>query len=351
MSISDINDEGDIPKLAEMLYHLYPLDGLNFTVNSLLQTLDSLDSLFPVASVEDKLRMRHVLKLEIIAKFCHFAENLGALIISFSDSYSSAEEEHIGLFNTLGNYQTSEIIDLYEKIETRNLNYIAKFVGYGPLDIQDDYSRKILENSCIIVKEKLEQIAKSYLSLRGIYNAYKHGYRLVVGKDQNENSSFAFLDKNNKQKLMVIDETKFNEIKISISHIRNLILSILDNHIAREEYERKGERHGRLEKMKIWKRKDEPKHDSTKTKIMFTARGEQLRKDEEKGDKIYEKHKEELEKNHLGKLVGIDLDEEKIVGVGESIEEIRKILHDSGTSGKKRIRKIGSDPKTGMDKW
>lgn len=351
MSVSDINDEGDIPKIAEMLYHLYPLEGLYFTVNSLLRTLDSIDSLFPDASVENKLEMGHVLKMEIIAKFCHFAENLGALIISFNDSYSNAQEEHIGLFNTLGNYQPSEVIDLYEKIETQDMDYIAKFVGYPPLEIQDDYTRKILENSCFIVKEKITQIARSYLDLRILYNAYKHGYRIVFGKDQNSNSSFVFLDKHNKQKMMILDDSKFDEIKLSIKYVRNLMSSILKNHVAREDFEKEGKRPNKVENIQIWLRKGEPKHDPMKTNLLYTSRGEQLKIDEEIGDRIYEKYKKDLEKNHLGKLVGIDIDEEKVIGIAESIEEIRKILHESGTSGKKRIRKIGADPKTGMKKW
>lgn len=351
MSISDINDDTDIAKFADMLYHLYPIDGLNFTVQSLLHTLDSLDSLHPKASEEDKARMTHVLKLEIITKFCHFAENLGAVIISFNDTYNSAQEEHIGLFKTLGNYEPSDIIKMYEKIETYSSNSVARFVGYPPLDIQDDYTKAILENSCSIVKEKLEQIAKSYLNLRIIYNAYKHGYRIIVGKDQNGNSSFAFLDKNEKRKMMIIDDEKFTEVKTSIHYVRNLIYSILENHIAREKYEKIGKRQSRINNIQIWKRKNEQEHDSTKTNMTYTTRGEQLKIDEEKGDKIYERHKSELEKNHLGKIVGIDIDEEKVIGIADSIDEIRKILHNSESSGKKRIRKIGLDPKTGMDKW
>jgi predicted nuclease with TOPRIM domain len=61
-----------------------------------------------------------------------------------------------------------------------------------------------------------------------------------------------------------------------------------------------------------------------------------------KTDSIYEKHKEELEKDYLGKIVAIDLDSETIVGIGNTILEAYKDARKKTDKAKFSFKKVGS---------
>lgn len=45
---------------------------------------------------------------------------------------------------------------------------------------------------------------------------------------------------------------------------------------------------------------------------------------QQKGEEIYNKNRESLEKEHWGKLVAIDTDTESIIGIGKTLEEVYK---------------------------
>ncbi|HSF51205.1 MAG TPA: hypothetical protein VLA74_10635 [Nitrososphaeraceae archaeon] len=50
-------------------------------------------------------------------------------------------------------------------------------------DILDTKSQKEISTSIDNIKNNLKEIAGCYLFFKDSYNAYKHGYRLWVGKD------------------------------------------------------------------------------------------------------------------------------------------------------------------------
>ena len=54
-----------------------------------------------------------------------------------------------------------------------------------------------------------------------------------------------------------------------------------------------------------------------------------------KADLVYERYREELEKEHFGKIVAIDTDSEKIVGIGYNISEAYKLAQKK--TGKKQF--------------
>jgi len=184
MPTNNVEEDKEITTLVEMLYYRYPYDGLDFTIDALIQLRESLPTFYPKTTEEEKVKMMQILKLEIIMKFCHYAENFGVVAITFNKKFDSSEKEMIGLFDKIYEYEVSEVIDFYNEIPKCDLHFIAKFLGYPPIRLQHEEGKKKIQESCEIAKKELEIIAKNYLEFRKLYNAYKHGYRVFPGKDE-----------------------------------------------------------------------------------------------------------------------------------------------------------------------
>lgn len=346
MSTIDFNENKEIPTFAEMLYYKYHYDGLDFSIDALQQLIKSIPTIYPKVP-EQHEKMLQIIKLEILMKFCHYAENLAAFAITFNEKYDSSEEEMLSLFEKIYEYEVPQVIEFYNKIPNCDLQFIAKFLGYPPIKLQNEDGMKKIETSCKIAKRELEIIAKKYLELRLLYNAYKHGYRIFPAKDQNKQDAYGFIYKG-KQKIITVNENEFDIIIRASRHIRKLFELIL-NHAARAEMEKRGERDIPIE-LKFFVEKKGLPHDPN-AKIIFTARGEKRKKNLEDMNRIYEKFKQELETKHMEKFLVVDLDAQKILAICENIEEAVKVLHENTTSGRKSIRKIGSDDKTGIENY
>jgi len=83
--------------------------------------------------------------------------------------------------------------------------------------------------------------------------------------------------------------------------------------------------------------------------LMFSARGKSREKRMVDTKRIYDKFKQKLEVKHMGKIVLFDLDAEEILTICETVDESVKIMHETPSKGRKSIRKIGLDDKTGID--
>jgi len=345
MPTDEVKENKEIPTLAEMLYQRYPYDGLGFTIDALQQIRKSLSSFYPNSSEEIQVKMAQILKLEIIMKFCHYAENLAAIAITFNKKFDSSEEEMLSLFEKINEYQVPEVIDFYNQIPECDLEFIAKFLGYPPLLLQNEEGKKKIQDSCEIAKKELEIIAKNYLEFRLLYNAYKHGYRVFPGKDQNKQDAFGFIDKG-VQKIITADDKVFDEITKGSRQIEKIFQFIL-NHSVRAEFEKRGERNIPINLKFFVKEKGLP-HDPN-TVILYPARGKRREKNIADREMVYGKFKQELEAKHLEKIVLFDLDAEEILGICETLDEAVKIMHESTSKGRRALRKIGLDDKTGVD--
>ncbi len=62
-----------------------------------------------------------------------------------------------------------------------------------------------------------------------------------------------------------------------------------------------------------------------------------------KADLIYYKFKDDLEKEHLGKIVAIDVDSEKIVGIGSSVLEAYSEAKKNTSRKQFSYRRVGFD--------
>src|SRR5919198_3558021 len=130
-------DNEDIPLLAEFIYRRYEYDGLDFEINAIKKVITFLHELYPSSNLLERRKMAQILKLQAITKFCHYAENVAAIAIAFKSTYRDEREEIKGIFNKIFTYSIGEIVDFYENMEKRQFSYIAKILGYPPLDLQD----------------------------------------------------------------------------------------------------------------------------------------------------------------------------------------------------------------------
>lgn len=60
-----------------------------------------------------------------------------------------------------------------------------------------------------------------------------------------------------------------------------------------------------------------------------------------KADLVYEIHKKELEKEHFGKIVAIDIDSGTVVGIGDSIREAYKDARKKSEKTKFSYKRVG----------
>jgi phosphorylcholine metabolism protein LicD len=117
-----------------------------------------LPQIFPRSQTVERERMKQILKIQILAKFCHIAENLGATALAFKSSYQNARTEILGLFNTMSNYQVLHVKKFYEEISNKDNDYIAKVYGHPPLVLQEQETRKVLDVSCRHIRNDFSKI-------------------------------------------------------------------------------------------------------------------------------------------------------------------------------------------------
>jgi hypothetical protein len=66
-----------------------------------------------------------------------------------------------------------------------------------------------------------------------------------------------------------------------------------------------------------------------------------------KGEEIYEKHKEKLEKTYLGKIVAIEIESQDVAGIGASLDEAYEEAIKKYPKKEFYFRKVGPCPAPG----
>ena len=92
---------GNVPQIAKFLFNIYASDALEFEATVNARIIEFLPQIFPNTNSMERNRMMQILKVQILTKFCHIAENLGATALAFKSSYEDGKTEILGLFNTI----------------------------------------------------------------------------------------------------------------------------------------------------------------------------------------------------------------------------------------------------------
>lgn len=345
-----IIDKKKIPKTAEALYNGFNSDGLYFALDAMRNIIDFIDELYPSSTSEQKMKMIQTLKLEITMKFCHLAENTAAYALAFKSSYSDSKEELRGIFDKLSGYSIGEIVNFYDTLSKRRIDYFAKFIGYPHFDLQESTTRKILRSSCRTVKSELKEVAKLYKQFRLLYNAYKHGYRVLVGKDQDGLDVFVFIDDKHKQKFSTISDETFKLI-LSKSRFCSMLTDVmLRVHRARAKHEANG-KSGDKVNISIIRRQKDPSPNSQGLTVMFPNRGKRLEMEKQESHTIYSKLMKNKEQQNLGKIVAIDLDAKQIVKMDYDLRKVIAAIKATNSANRIEIRRIGIGKKLSIETY
>jgi hypothetical protein len=178
-----VSNNEDIPQIAKFLFNIYPTDALEFEALVPKKVIDLMPQIFPNSNPAEIDRMTQILKIQTLTKFCHISENLGATALAFKSMYGDFREEILGLFNTTFNYQVAQVRKFYQEIKEKDNDYIAMIYGHPSIILQEEESKKLIEMSCRNIRKNFDEIGELFVRLEPLYNAYKHGYRLLLGKE------------------------------------------------------------------------------------------------------------------------------------------------------------------------
>ncbi len=155
---------------------------------------EKIEELFPdeenPEETYDNFRKR--VKIEQIALFCQAAEDLGGIM--FSIEHSDNQEEFA---KYLQSYNTTQVRETFEEFLENDLEGLRPFLGKILNLPEPDDEGKSKEEEINITYERffemVESIAENYLDFVGVYNAYKHGYRVSWGETRTETPYFNYL--------------------------------------------------------------------------------------------------------------------------------------------------------------
>lgn len=341
--IEDLKDESDVdlPFLARHFYHEYRLPALQLVDETLGKAIEFLPELFPALPKPALDEFRQLLELERVVKFCQIAENLGAIAVGFKPSHENEKQEILGLYQTLTGYDVGDVINFYRNVNSLSLELVAKFLGYPYLSWQRPAPRKFIELSCRNVREDLAEIGSLYAELRLLYDAYKHGYRVTFGKhNASGDDVIVYVDVNKKQKVLILSrELKKNlhEKSALCFHILNVMFK---SHRERARFEASGTREGPMI-VALYRRNTDPKPAPGDLNVIYKTRGQMWAEDNEAAKQIYQEHAQELEKNHAGKFVAINIDQRTIVAIDSSVVAIKEELYKNPPKGRIMFRQVG----------
>jgi hypothetical protein len=240
-------------------------------------------------------------------------------------------------------------VDFYKHIGQRDLQYIAQFMGYPPLSIQSAYTRRFLETSCQNIKSHMNEIAELYDSIKSLYDAYKHGYRISFATDQTGADVFTYIDIENKQHYVPVSKDDFKKIQRRAASCHELFKLIFALHKERIRYEISGGVQNAPIKIKLYRPPNDPKPNEENLVMTYPSRGEMLEELRKEGNVVYSIFKDDLGKNHYGKIVAIDMDEKKKVALDYDLENVIQTIHQNCSTGRIIIRRIGRDERIGVE--
>jgi hypothetical protein len=322
---------------------------LNFEIDAIQRMMEFLPELYPEAGIPEREKMIQILRLQTAIKFCQYAENLAAIALAFRSSYDDEKQEMIGIFSKISKYNLGEINDFYSNINGRDDQYFAKFYGYPPLLLQIPRVRYFLELSCGNVKETLIEIAEMYAQLRILYNAYKHGYRVLFGKNSYSGADiFPFITDQGKQMYTEIDEMRLKRILTLSYSCRQILESIFKQHHIRTEYEAKGGQDGAI-KVDLFMRRNDERPSQEDLQLMYPNRGDRMKSEKVEGDSVYNLFKQQLEKHDEGKIVAIDIDAKRIISKDYDKNVVLLAVKCAESSGRIYIRRVSEDGSFGIE--
>jgi len=141
---------------------------------------EKFDAVFPELK-GDEVAADHAkwtLRIEVIGKFCQLSEILAAHLLA-SEKTGNNFKSYEGYAAKLIQYGVSDAIAFYSRISTMSDSELITIMGYPELEKQKEKEESWLRRSLFELKFDLELIRGEYDKFRDLYNAYKHGCRML----------------------------------------------------------------------------------------------------------------------------------------------------------------------------
>ncbi|HEY6885461.1 MAG TPA: hypothetical protein VI278_15615, partial [Nitrososphaeraceae archaeon] len=134
-------------------------------------------------------KKRQMLRYEVIARFCQYAESLGAFIYGYRTNHLARDKES-KVLSAIGRYRVKDISDEFRILTKGQINQLWKkqkqlledIFGYYKISAPKFLNSK--HDSLYNIKKLLKEVYDCYSFYQDSYNSYKHGYRLWFGRDQ-----------------------------------------------------------------------------------------------------------------------------------------------------------------------
>jgi hypothetical protein len=178
------------------LFLSYPVIGRIQPVIALEQAICALGKI----DTENYFKFRY-LQLELIVKQCELLSDVAGYINAIEEFHptQSAEDIHVNfikIYKLLTGSQGKDIHRFFESIDSKDDQFFYRILGYDILDKIPSAAEVVkkagdLNDSVGIVKSIFKDMAHFRSTFWGIYNAYKHGYRLFVDRGKCELVEFS----------------------------------------------------------------------------------------------------------------------------------------------------------------
>ena len=124
--------DGNLRSPSELMYLMHPSDARKFIATCLKKVLDKppqwLGNLPPPPL---QTKAKHLLILELVAKFCESAEDLAGFAIPFATELYMDALSPEEVWRKLAEYETGEIVNFYRDIGKRPPGYFANQMVRG----------------------------------------------------------------------------------------------------------------------------------------------------------------------------------------------------------------------------
>ena len=338
------------------LFYSYPAyDAIDFEIQSMLKLLENFKKLFEADNKKNEYgteaieaRERKILKIMLLNKVVHYMETLGAVSLAilatksekYYERYNKNDEKE-KFISGLSSYNVGDVVNFYRDIKNRSSKYLYRLLGYPPSVFQTDEINAVLEESCKNISMILSNIGNYYSRYINLYNAYKHGYRIVIPDKVNGKEGLIIKEENNKSLVCYFEDNDVVSLQQLTTNCRGIIELIHENNKKTMYVE--NSKTVKLELKTIVGNKFTEENKSLidnigNMNLYYPTTEEEKKSLIEEQDTILKKTTDVSKYNH--KFVLIDLDQEKIIGSAKSLNDVTHLQRNTDSPNRTLTLKI-----------
>lgn len=223
---------------ANDLFYSYPAyDAIDFEIQSILKLVDNYKSYFESVNKNNKhgkeaieKREKKILIIMLLNKVVHYMETLGAVSLAILATKSEISYERYNknvekemFISRLSLYDVGDVVNFYRDIQNRSNKYLYRLFGYPPPVFQTSEINLVLEESCKNLSGLLYNIGSYYSRHIDLYNAYKHGYRIMILDMVNGKEGIIIKEENNNSVVCYFEDNEIAALKQLAINCRELI--------------------------------------------------------------------------------------------------------------------------------